>query len=147
MVNLDNIIEPAVVALGFELVGVESVQDGSTQVVRVYVDGPNGIGVDDLAQLSRQISAVLDVEDPLSGAYRLEVSSPGIERGLFKLAHFESFIGHKVKVRLKSAVEGRRNVVAMLSRVDNQDIWLDTTEGEIKITYSNVAKARLVVDF
>ena len=147
MVNLDNIIEPAVVALGFELVGVESVQDGSTQVVRVYVDGPNGIGVDDLAQLSRQISAVLDVEDPLPGAYRLEVSSPGIERGLFKLAHFESFIGHKVKVRLKSAVEGRRNVVAMLSRVNGQDIWLDTTEGEIKIAYTNVAKARLVVDF
>lgn len=147
MVNLDNIIEPAIASLGYQLVGVESVQDGSTQVVRVYVDGPNGVGLDDLAQLSRQISAVLDVEDPLSGAYRLEVSSPGIERGLFRLAHFESFVGHKVKVRLKSAVEGRRNVVAMLSRVDGQDIWLDTTEGEIKIAYANVAKARLVVDF
>ena len=147
MVNLDNIIEPAVAALGYELVGIESVQEGKSRLLRVYVDGENGIGLDDLADLSRQVGAVLDVENPISGAYRLEVSSPGIERGLFRLAHFEKYVGHKVKVRLKAAVGDRRNVVAVIRYVDGDNIGLDASGDELVIHYGNVAKARLIVDF
>lgn len=147
MVNLNDIIEPAVAALGFELVGVESLQEGKERILRVYVDGASGVGVDDLTALSRQISAVLDVEDPIAGHYRLEVSSPGLERGLFRLEHFVKYVGHKVKLRLKYPVDGQRNFVAFLVEVDGQEIQLKTTEGEIKIAYADVSKAHLVVDF
>jgi ribosome maturation factor RimP len=86
--SLRNIIEPAVESLGYELVHVERTNQGSNQVLRVYIDAPGGILVDDCALVSRQLGLVLDVEDPISGNYLLEVSSPGIDRPLVTHEHF-----------------------------------------------------------
>src|SRR5437870_3087505 len=114
--RLNQIIAPAVAALGYELVGCELAQDSGRQILRVYVDGENGITLDGCAAVSRQISAVLDVEDPIKGRFLLEVSSPGLERPLFSLAHYQRFIGHKAKLRLRQPQEdGRRNFTGIIA--------------------------------
>ena len=98
---LQEILEAAVTTLGFELVGVDYIAQGHRSVVRVYIDSEVGVTVDDCARVSRQVSAILDVEEPIRSEYTLEVSSPGIERPLFTLAHYQRFIGRAVDIRLR----------------------------------------------
>ena len=106
--SLEAIIEPAVTAFGYELLGCESVSAGKGQrLLRVYVDSARGVTIDECAKISRQISAVLDVEDPIKGRYYLEVSSPGIERPLFTVAQCQRYLGQTVSVRLKVAKAGQ----------------------------------------
>ena len=97
--EIARLLEPSISALGYELVAVELAGSGPDRVLRVYIDHPDGITVDDCADASRQVSAVLDVEDPISGSYVLEVSSPGLDRPLVKVADFERFKGSLVKLR------------------------------------------------
>ncbi|NAW67473.1 ribosome maturation factor RimP, partial [Photobacterium halotolerans] len=91
--QLTELLEAPVTALGYELVGLEFIRAGEHSTLRVFIDHENGITVDDCADVSRQISAVMDVEDPITVAYNLEVSSPGLDRPLFRAAHYEQFIG------------------------------------------------------
>ena len=99
-VKLLDLIQPAVEGLGYEFVGAELVGQGKESILRVYIDTDAGVLVGDCTKVSHQISGVLDVEDPISGQYNLEVSSPGIERPLFTLEHFERFKGKVVKLEL-----------------------------------------------
>jgi ribosome maturation factor RimP len=99
--ELTAMLEPAVEALGFELLGLEFVQAGRHSTLRVYIDHENGITVDNCADVSRQVSAILDVEDPITNEYDLEVSSPGVDRPLFKPAHYEQAQGEELRVRTK----------------------------------------------
>ena len=94
--RLSEMLNPAVEALGFELLGVEFVRAGKHSILRVYIDHENGINVDDCADVSHQVSAVLDVEDPINTEYNLEVSSPGMDRPLFKAAHYAQVVGETV---------------------------------------------------
>ncbi len=146
MATLDDIIEPAVTTLGFELVGTQPVNEGHMQVIRVFVDGPNGITIDDCAKISRQIGAVMDVEEPIKGNYRLEVSSPGIQRPLFKLPHYVKYVGQRVKVRLHRPVNNQRNFVGALLSVDGSELSLETDNGIVKVNFEDIQKGRLVVD-
>jgi len=122
--QLSEIIAPAVEAVGFEFVGLEYKPAGKHSMLRVYIDSENGIKVEDCAEVSQQVSAVMDVEDPISTEYRLEVSSPGAERPLFTLAHFIQFQGEEVNLKLKSTVSGRRKFKGKMSVVEECKINL-----------------------
>ncbi len=131
--GLRDLLEPTVSALGYELLEVEH-RSGGNGVVRLFIDGPEGIGLDDCERVSEQVSALLDVEDPIPGHYTLEVSSPGSRRVLNRPAHFERFAGERVKVQLKLPRDGRRRFTGTLTgihgqviglRVDNQDVELE----------------------
>jgi ribosome maturation factor RimP len=145
--ELNRLIEPAVEAVGFEFVGLEYVAQGRNSVLRIFIDSEQGITVDDCATVSRQVSGVLDVEDPISGHYNLEVSSPGLDRPLFKLTHFERFVGQEIKLRAHSAVNGRRNFRGLLKAVVGDTIVMLADGQEFSISHSNVEKANLVPDF
>ncbi len=104
-----EVIEPVVTGLGYELVGAEFGQAENGMTLRIYIDKPDGILMEDCATVSRQLNAVLDVEDTIKSAYLLEVSSPGVDRPLFKEEHFAVQVGEQVRVRMAEAVSGRRN--------------------------------------
>jgi len=105
--HIHELLEPGADALGYELVAVE-LTGGDTSIVRVYIDTPNGVTVTDCSKASRQFSAILDVEDPISNRYTLEVSSPGMDRPLAKPAHFQKVVGEEVKIKMTTLVDGRR---------------------------------------
>lgn len=104
--QLQALLAPVVEALGYECWGVEFISQGRHSVLRVYIDRPEGILIDDCEAVSRQVSGILDVEDPISGEYTLEVSSPGMDRPLFTLEQFAKHAGEQVKIRLRSPYEG-----------------------------------------
>ena len=106
--GLSKLIEPVVQELGCELWGIEKLQQGRQVVLKIYIESAKGINVDDCARVSRQVSAILDVEDPIPGEYMLEVSSPGVERRFFKPEHFNVCKGEKVQITLRQAFDGRR---------------------------------------
>lgn len=108
-VSLQKLIEPAIAALGYELVGTEYLPQGKHSLLRIYIDIPEGIKVEDCERVSHQISGLLDVEEPIQGQYTLEVSSPGLDRPLFKIEHFDRFVGRQIKVRLKLPLMGQAN--------------------------------------
>jgi ribosome maturation factor RimP len=143
--RLVDLLEPVVTGLGYEWVGSEF--DGHQRTLRIYIDSPDGIGVDDCSKVSYQVSGVLDVEDPIPGRYQLEVSSPGLDRPLFALSHFERFIGSLVKLQLSRALEGRRRFKARITGVEGQDVVLEDEAGVFKIPYDLMDKARLVPEF
>ncbi len=142
--RLQTLIEPSLTALGYELVGVEYVPGRKAGLLRVYIDSPDGITLEDCERVSHQISGVLEVEDPIHQAYSLEVSSPGLDRPLFTAAHFERFAGQQVRVKLAVPVEGRRNVTgALQGLIDGKVVILE--EGvEIRLPLEAIGKAQLI---
>jgi len=143
--ELRKLIEPAVTAFGFELLGVEFIP-GKSGLLRVYIDHEDGIGVDDCKAVSYQVSGLLDVEDPIRGHYTLEVSSPGLDRPLFTAEHFTQFIGHEVKLRLHSPLEGQRRFKALIKGVEGDVIHLTSseTDEDWQISLDNIDKANLL---
>lgn len=147
--RLNSIIEPAVTALGYEFVGYQLVQSGNSAVLRVYVDDENGISIDAIEKVSRQISAVLDVEEPIMGRYTLEVSSPGLDRPLFRLEDYQRFVGKPVKIRLRMPhEEGQRNFVGDLASVEGEKVTLVLASGDqIVVDFNEIDKGNLVPEF
>lgn len=145
--ELSALLEPGVTALGFELVAIELSGSGRDTVLRVYIDSPQGINVDDCADVSHQVSAILDVEDPLPGEYTLEVSSPGLDRPLVKTADFASRIGETIKVRMALPLHGRRNFKGRLVQVDGDHIVIRSADEDFDLTISGMERARLVPKF
>lgn len=145
--KLTQMLEPAVEACGFELVGLEFVRAGQHSTLRVYIDHENGISVENCADVSHQVSAVLDVEDPIGTEYNLELSSPGMERPLFKAAHYQQFIGHKVKFVSRMPVGNRRKWSGEIVSVEGDMLTFLVDEKNITFALSNIQKANLVPDF
>ena len=144
MKDLTALFEPVVESMGYELVGVDFHGSEHHGVLRVYIDSSDGITVDDCAAVSHQLSAVLDVEDPIAQAYDLEVSSPGINRPLFKQSDYARFSGEKAKIKLAVALNGRRNFSGVLVGIDETDHVLIDVDNEIfKLPLHNIAKANL----
>lgn len=145
MDRLTELVASAVEPLGYELLGVEYLAQGRHSVLRIYIDSPDGINLDDCGRASRQVSAVLDVDDPLKGQYMLEMSSPGLDRPLFTAEHFTQFIGHEVKLRLHSPLEGQRRFKALIKGVEDDVIHLTSseTDEEWQISLDNIEKANL----
>ncbi|MSP52897.1 MAG: ribosome maturation factor RimP [Gammaproteobacteria bacterium] len=144
--DLHTLLEPAVKAAEAQLWGVEYLPSGKHSILRVYVDKPEGVTVDDCAIASRQISALLDVEDPITGAYSLEVSSPGIDRPLFLPEHFAQLVGQKVQLQLLVAEKSKRKIQGIIESVQDNSILLKYEDTQLTIAFSNINKANLVVD-
>lgn len=145
--QLNEILEAPVSALGYELVGLEFIRAGEHSTLRVFIDHENGITVDDCAEVSRQISAVMDVEDPITVAYNLEVSSPGLERPLFKVEHYQQFIGHEVSLVLKMPMVNRRKWKGVIEGVSGELITVNVDNNSEEFALSNISKANLVPKF
>ncbi len=145
MQDLTELFEPVVESMGYELVGIEFHSSEHHGVLRIFIDHDNGITVDDCARVSRQISAVIDVEDPIEMAFDLEVSSPGINRPLFKLADFDKYSGNKAKIKLGVALNGRKNFSGILKGIDDdQHVIIDVDNELFELPYQDIAKAHLV---
>lgn len=134
-------------ALGFELVGVEFVRAGKHSIMRLYIDHENGINVDDCAEVSHQVSAVLDVEDPISTEYNLEVSSPGMDRPLFKEQHYAAIIGEVVNIRLSMPMNNRRNFKGTLVAVEDGVVSVEVDGQTFDLAFANIEKGNLVPTF
>lgn len=131
---------------GVELVHVELAGTKRDSVVRIYIDKPEGVTLDDCSLFSRDVEAVLDIEDLIPSRYVLEVSSPGIERELYSLGDFERFTGKLAKVKARTGDE-QRTFVGVIQKVDGDAITLnDRTSGEVTFSYQDVAKANLKID-
>jgi ribosome maturation factor RimP len=142
---LKDLVAPVVQALGYDLWGIEYISQGKQSIVCVYIDNlGEGVDIDDCAQISRQISSVFDVEDPISGEYTLEVSSPGMDRRLFSLEQCNRYIGEQVKVRLRTAFEGRRNFSGQLTGVEGEDVVVAVDDNEYLLPFDQVEKASIV---
>ena len=148
MRDLTQLFEPVVESMGYELVGVEfNAGGGGHGTLRVYIDREQGVSLDDCAAISHQLSGILDVEEPIQQAYDLEISSPGIDRPLFKLADFERFIGKTAKIKLAVGVQGRKNFKGRLQAVaDTKLITIEVDGEQYDLPYADIARANLVGD-
>lgn len=154
--NLTDMLAPVARDLGFELIGVEY-QPGTRARVRLYIDSPTGITVDDCANMSHAVSAVLDVEDPIPGKYTLEVSSPGLDRPLFRLEDFARYTGQRARIRMQRPLPGsapavpggrpQRNFLGVLAGVEGGDVLLHTETGPLRLPYADIDKAHLEPEF
>ncbi len=150
--KLEQMLAPAVTGLGYELVGIEYLGQGKYSVLRVYIDQPEGsealgINVDDCSKVSYQVSGVLDVEDPLPGHYNLEVSSPGLDRPLFKVADYERFQGKLLRVVTDYPVDGQRKYKGTLKGLQDGNVLLDVEGEVVEIPLVAVKQARIIPEF
>jgi ribosome maturation factor RimP len=143
--RLTRLIGPIVEGMNYELLGIEF--DSRTRVLRVYIDQQGGIQLDDCSRVSYQVSGVLDVEDPIPGNYQLEISSPGLDRPLFKLDHFERFAGSLARIHLRKPIEQRRRLKGRIAGVVGNDVLVEEENETFKIPFDAIDKARLVPEF
>ena len=145
--NLQEMLQGAVEDLGCELWGIECQRAGRFMTVRLFIDKEGGVTVDDCADVSRQVSAILDVEDPIADKYNLEVSSPGLDRPLFTLLQFERYIGQDIAVHLRIPVMERRKWQGKLDRIENDMVILIVDGQEQVLVFGNIQKANVVAKF
>jgi ribosome maturation factor RimP len=141
--HIEELLMPGAEALGLELVAVE-LTGGDTSIVRIYIDTPNGITVEDCTKASRQFSAILDVEDPISNQYTLEVSSPGMDRPLAKPLHFKAVVGQQVKIKMAILVNGRRRFTGELIEATEEFAVVEVDGEQSELPYSEMDRARLI---
>ncbi len=141
--QLQEMLRPTVEALGFELWGIEYLSQGRHSVLCIYIESDKGITVDDCASVSHQIGSLLDVEGSITGEYTLEVSSPGMDRLLFKLEHYPAYIGEEIELRLRSPFDGRRKFKGLLKGLEGDDIVVQVDNHEYLLPYDAVEKARI----
>jgi ribosome maturation factor RimP len=140
--RLLELLEPTLAAMGFELADLDA-HVGRRGLLRLYIDRPGGVTVDDCQRVSEQVGAWLDVEDPLPGSYVLEVSSPGFDRRLRTAAHFERFGGEQARIELKDVLGGRRKFVGKLAGVEGGEVVLEVDGERVRLPLSEIAVARL----
>ena len=156
--DIAQLLAPTVTSLGLELLGIEYLPSPGGALVRLYIDVPEAeavgneteqrlVGIEDCESVSREVSAQLDVEDPITGNYTLEVSSPGIDRPLFSAAQFARFIGESAKVTLSLPQDGRRRLQGKILRVEGATVVFEVDNAEFVVDMANVDKARLVPDW
>jgi len=131
---------------GLEMVHLELHRHPGGTVLRLYIDKDGGVSVDDCARISHQVSAQLDIDDPIPGAYTLEVSSPGLDRPLVNDADFERFAGRRVRLSTYSPIEGRRNFQGRLIGLREGAVHMALDEREVAIPRAQIARARLEID-
>ncbi|GAA6144284.1 ribosome maturation factor RimP [Thalassolituus maritimus] len=144
---LNELLAPVVESMGYTFWGLEYLSQGKDTVLRVFIDHENGINVDDCASVSRQISSVMDVEDPITQIYNLEVSSPGMDRPIFTLEQYTSLAGNIIDVRLRMAFDGRRKFKGQLIGVEQEDIVLRVDDNEYLLPVELIEKANVVPQF
>jgi ribosome maturation factor RimP len=141
---IDDLVSPIVDALDLEFWGCELVRQGKYSLIRVYIDRESGVDISDCEKVSRQVSAVFDVEEPITEEYTLEVSSPGLERPLFTLEQFRKYVGSVIQLRMKKPQDGRKKFKGDLVRVDDNRIVLSLDGDEVDFQHTDIDKANLV---
>ncbi|WP_257254779.1 ribosome maturation factor RimP [Endozoicomonas sp. ONNA1] len=148
--QVEALIGPVVESLGYQLWGIEFKSQGKQSMLRIYIDSldkEKGIQLDDCEVVSRQLSGVLDVEDPITEEYTLEVSSPGVDRRLFTLEHYVAWAGAEVNVRLRVPFEGRRRYRGVVKGVEDQDVVLVVDDHELLLPIESIDKAQVIPRF
>ena len=146
--EIRDMLAPTVEALGLELLGVEYAPSTGNAMLRLYIDKPEGgVGIEECESVSREVSALLDVNDPIASEYTLEVSSPGIDRPLFGAAQFARHVGSDAKLALRVPQDGRRRLQGRIARVEGDRVVIAEEKGEYEVAEANIEKARLVPDF
>lgn len=144
--QLNELLEPVVESMQYEFVGLEYLSGAKPAILRIYIDHEDGISVDDCAAVSRQVSAVLDVEDPISGEYNLEVSSPGLNRPLFKADHYVKSVGERVKLQTRYHIDGRRKFTGTVLSADEDQLELEIDNTPVTLSMNDIEKGQLIFD-
>lgn len=147
--ELEDLLEPVVTSMNYEFVGLQYISQGHHSILRIYIDTEEGVGVDDCADVSRQLSAVLDVEDPISSEYSLEISSPGLNRPLFKLTQYAQFIGEDVKFKtIRPQLEnGQRKFKGTISAVENDNVIFEIEDHMLTVAFADIDTANIIAKF
>ncbi len=145
--KLEQLLAPTIESMGFELWGIEYIPAGKHSTLRIYIEKEGGVNVDDCSDVSRQVSAIMDVEDPISSAYNLEVSSPGMDRQLFKPEQFTRYKGEQVQIRTSIAVLGRKRFKGPMLTVTEDGIEVEVDAELYEIPFDLIEKANLVAVF
>jgi ribosome maturation factor RimP len=144
--KLIGLLEPAIEAMGYELADLELSVGHGNDLLRLFIDKEGGIDLDDCEKVSHQVSGVLDVEDPIAAHYRLEVSSPGLDRKLVKPEHFDRFIGCEIKTSLNRLIDGRRRIRGQLLSRNGETVVVKSADEVCSISLADIEVARLVPD-
>jgi len=146
--HIGDLLEPGISSMGYELVGVEFQTGGpGGGLLRVYIDSENGISADDCQKVSYQVSGILDVDDPIPGHYTLEISSPGLDRLLFRPQDFERFAGQLIKLRTAYPIEGQRKFKGRLVGMQGDNVVFEQDDMEISLPFDQIEQARLVPEY
>ncbi len=143
--ELVKLLSPTIDSMGYELWGCEYLPQGKHALLRIYIDKDDGIGIEDCQQVSKQISALLDVEDPIPGNYSLEISSPGIPRPLFSSWQYERYIGHEVQAKTFKPINGKRKFSGIIVSASESSVVLAIADEHQELPYSNIVKASLAI--
>jgi len=145
--KLTPLLQPLIEELGYEFVGLEFSSNPKNPALVIYIDRPDGIAIEDCEAVSREVAALLDVEDPIPGHYILEVSSPGVDRPLFTAAQFGQFAGETAAVTVFAPVDGRRKFKGKILSAGEGEVKIEQDGEEVVLEMSNIAKSRLVPDY
>jgi ribosome maturation factor RimP len=145
--RLTALIEPVVESLGYELVLLEFAPSRRMGTLRLYIDAPAGVQIEDCERVSREVAALMDVEDPIPSAYRLEVSSPGLDRPLVKPEHFRRFAGEMARVQMIAPIAGQRRFRGVVRDCDERNVILQVDSQEVSLPLADIETARLVPDY
>ena len=141
---ITELIDTTVQALGLDLWGVELTQQGKYSLLRIYIEREEGVAIEDCEKVSRQVSALLDVEDPIAGEYTLEVSSPGMDRPLFSIEHYVQYVGSEVDLKLRRPIDGRRKFKGQIIKVSEGIVGLLVEGSEYDLEFPDIEKANIV---
>ena len=141
--KIQELLAPTIEAMGYDLWGLEHQSQGRHSMLRLYIDGENGVNIDDCAEVSRQVSGILDVEDPITGEYTLEVSSPGVDRLLFKPEHYLMYVGEWLEVRMRVPFEGRRKFKGTLKGMEEDEVVLQVEDAEYLLPLGSIDRAQV----
>ena len=141
---ITELIDTTIQALGLDLWGVELLQQGKYSLLRIYIEREEGVTIEDCEKVSRQVSALMDVEDPIAGEYTLEVSSPGMDRPLFCIEHYSQYVGIEVDLKLRRPLDGRRKFKGQIIKVSGDVVGLLVEGSEYDLEFSDIEKASIV---
>ena len=137
-------MQPVINALGYEMWGMEQLPDGRGSLLRIYIERESGISLEDCERVSRQVVGVLDVEDPVAGSYRLEISSPGLDRPLFTLAQFERYKGEYAHIRLRQKLNDRRQIKGRIAEITGKTVTITGDGDDFTVSADLIEKANIL---
>lgn len=143
--ELVELLAPVITDMGYELWGCEYLPQGKHSLLRIYIDKSDGIQIDDCQEVSKQVSAVLDVEDPITGNYSLEISSPGIPRPLFYSWQFQRYIGQEAQIKTYKPIKNKRRFTGIIVSANESTLVLNINDEDQELLFSNIVKANLTL--
>lgn len=145
--EITKMVSPLITDLGYELYDVMFLKEGAEWFLRIFIDSPNGIDLDDCEKVSNRVSDLLDETDPITTSYSLEVSSCGLERHLREKIHFEKAIGKNIEIKFYKPINGEKSIVGELLKVNDNTISLKVNEGNVDINFSDISSAKILFDW